>query len=1023
MNAKNRPSDPGKPRAENPTQPAAFAREPKVSVIVPVYGVARPLVDKCLDSILAQTYRNIELVIVNDGSPTDVRAIGSRYMAKDSRVKFVDLKQNGGLFHARIAGAEAATGEYLAFVDADDTISLDYIRLLATTACAHDSDIVLATTVIEPERGHAYIQNLAVELPFDHLADDAVFAEFMRQRGYNYIWHTVGSRLFSRRVWNVATKYTAKIRDHIVTTEDILHSFAIWSNARRVDRAVTAEYYYFRRADSSTMKRGNLKHAAKCVGDVVKVFARAEEILRAEGKLAKYRADFYGWRDYYAAIWRRTLDEDGFRIEPAAAPLYASLDRLARHRKYHDLKSEFHKIATETSPGLEKIKRQIADPRVEIVSFDMFDTLVVRPFANPTDLFWLMERDFRELVPGAGLLEFKDMRQLSEEIARDETDREDVTIEEIYGVMARKFAVPRKALTELENREIVYELRFLHERKIARELFDLAKYLGKKVIVTTDMYLPRAAIEQILARNGYGDYDELFLSSDLGKSKGAGGLYDHVAHALGAEPAAILHIGDNADIDVRAAKEHGFRAALLPKTTDALYGVNGVGADIFGRIFDREWSLARNSFGIRMALALAANKYFDNPFRPFQRDSTFNCSPEFMGYFALGLEMFVVSRWILRESKDADSLVFLARDGFLPQKIVAKLAKHSGKPAPRMHYFRTSRKAMILLAAPNAHRVADLQTFSGDYRVKESVLAALGTALRDGVDADKFAHKIARDRAHPLLADHLAEIAAAIDFKKVEALRAKFRSTFAEEFAGKVAVFDIGYSGKPEQMFTEIFAKNVKTLFMYRNFDEPYRRLGAENVRVFSHFDVVGARELAVSELGPSCVGYREQGGRLVPQFEGYRAGYYRWFVISRMQSAAAEFADDMCATFSAMELDAMRFDHDPRMFSAPLDTLMDRPSWVDAQIFRGIFHEDDVGPGNGDVYDTFYAPMFPEPDPLARLYSMNRLARVKYYLLHDRATMKDKVWKYSPLAFRLAKYPWDGARAVRRAVRRAREK
>ena len=94
--------------------------EPLISVIVPVYGVEAYL-NQCIDSILAQTHKNLEIILVDDGSPDRCPTICDEYARKDSRVRVIH-KKNGGLSDARNAGLEIATGEYIGFVDSDDWI-------------------------------------------------------------------------------------------------------------------------------------------------------------------------------------------------------------------------------------------------------------------------------------------------------------------------------------------------------------------------------------------------------------------------------------------------------------------------------------------------------------------------------------------------------------------------------------------------------------------------------------------------------------------------------------------------------------------------------------------------------------------------------------------------------------------------------------------------------------------------------------------------------------------------------------
>lgn len=100
----------------------------KVSVIIPVYKV-EPFIQKCVDSVIKQTYKNLEIILVDDGSPDNCPAICDKYAGKDPRVKVVH-KQNGGLSDARNFGIEASTGEYLTFIDSDDYVSKDFIEAL-----------------------------------------------------------------------------------------------------------------------------------------------------------------------------------------------------------------------------------------------------------------------------------------------------------------------------------------------------------------------------------------------------------------------------------------------------------------------------------------------------------------------------------------------------------------------------------------------------------------------------------------------------------------------------------------------------------------------------------------------------------------------------------------------------------------------------------------------------------------------------------------------------------------------------
>ena len=117
-----------------------MSRESIISVIVPAYNVEKYLA-RCVDSILDQTYEKLEVILVDDGSPDNCGAICDDYAAKDSRVKVIH-KENGGLSSARNAGLEAATGEYIAFVDSDDWLEQDAYEHLMKVMERHHAPLV-----------------------------------------------------------------------------------------------------------------------------------------------------------------------------------------------------------------------------------------------------------------------------------------------------------------------------------------------------------------------------------------------------------------------------------------------------------------------------------------------------------------------------------------------------------------------------------------------------------------------------------------------------------------------------------------------------------------------------------------------------------------------------------------------------------------------------------------------------------------------------------------------------------------
>src|SRR4051794_4889210 len=112
---------------------------PKISIVVPVYKVEK-YIKRCVDSILAQTYQDFELILVDDGSPDNCGKICDSLAKQDKRIKVIH-KENGGLSTARNAGIDVAVGEYIGFVDSDDWVTKDMFEYLLNLIEDNECDI------------------------------------------------------------------------------------------------------------------------------------------------------------------------------------------------------------------------------------------------------------------------------------------------------------------------------------------------------------------------------------------------------------------------------------------------------------------------------------------------------------------------------------------------------------------------------------------------------------------------------------------------------------------------------------------------------------------------------------------------------------------------------------------------------------------------------------------------------------------------------------------------------------------
>ena len=125
--------------------------EELISVVVPVYNVEK-YIDKCINSIINQTYKNLEIILVDDGSPDNCGNICDEYAKKDNRI-IVIHKENGGLSDARNTGIEVSKGKYITFIDSDDYISDNYVSFLYNLIIEYKADISIGKHYVLYENG------------------------------------------------------------------------------------------------------------------------------------------------------------------------------------------------------------------------------------------------------------------------------------------------------------------------------------------------------------------------------------------------------------------------------------------------------------------------------------------------------------------------------------------------------------------------------------------------------------------------------------------------------------------------------------------------------------------------------------------------------------------------------------------------------------------------------------------------------------------------------------------------------
>ena len=211
-------------------------KEDLISIIVPVYKVEKYLC-KCLNSIIYQTYKNIEVILVDDGSPDNSGNICDNYAKKDSRIKVIH-KENGGLAEARNAGLKIATGQYIGFVDSDDYIEEDMFETMYNLSKMYDAEISIVSYK-EWKNGIILNDMNSGELDI-YNKTEAIKELLIDSKIQSYMWN----KLFKRHLFENTEFPSSK------NFEDIATTLKLFEKSKTVIRLEVAKYNYIRRDDS-----------------------------------------------------------------------------------------------------------------------------------------------------------------------------------------------------------------------------------------------------------------------------------------------------------------------------------------------------------------------------------------------------------------------------------------------------------------------------------------------------------------------------------------------------------------------------------------------------------------------------------------------------------------------------------------------------------------------------------------------------------------------------------------------------
>ncbi len=276
----------------------------KISVVIPVYNVER-YIGLCLDSVINQTYKNLEIICVNDGSTDESLKIIEEYQEHDNRIKIIN-QENRGLSAARNTGIKQVTGDYIAFLDSDDWVEEDFYEKLYNACENNNADVSIGLTCY-------YYNNQNIQT--DRWVNQHAFAN------KNNIVETIEDRqniIYSCACWNKIYKTELIKKNNLsfpegLNIEDVPFTFAISILANKLVKVPEAKIFYRQQPDS-IMQKASSTRLPFCIFKIYEVCENFLESLKINGEIKKqYKQilenfeifNIYAWFGHVNKIFRK----------------------------------------------------------------------------------------------------------------------------------------------------------------------------------------------------------------------------------------------------------------------------------------------------------------------------------------------------------------------------------------------------------------------------------------------------------------------------------------------------------------------------------------------------------------------------------------------------------------------------------------------------------------------------------------------------------------------------------------------
>lgn len=435
--------------------------------------------------------------------------------------------------------------------------------------------------------------------------------------------------------------------------------------------------------------------------------------------------------------------------------------------------------------------------RYEVISFDIFDTLITRLCYEPDDLFEIMSKKIETLYGKA--VDYLKIRKAAEALAWEEK-KAYTNINDIYNKIPFVSDFTADEAEKLKCIEIELEMELAVPRMSMRNIFNRLKQEGKKIILVSDMYLTKDIITKILNKCGYSGWESMYISCEVGLRKDADTIWNMIFDIY--DKNKFIHCGDNWRSDGQAVGDRGGAVMAILNPRDEL--VISPYRDLFNNIKKSVYNslllgCAINAGAFNSPFALSPNT-FDLEFSSMENISYCVFAPLFIHYM----------NYLSLVPKKEEILLFLAREGYILMPLYEEWCKNRNIQLNRHNYFLASRRAAAVASISNESDIQNI-LFNNQYIGPERMLFLnrLGIDLGDNKNIDTLnLSPSEKDNILQLIHNNFGKIINQVNTES-ENYKNYFDSIVKKEERKNVSLVDIGYSGSIQLYLSKMLEEKL----------------------------------------------------------------------------------------------------------------------------------------------------------------------------------------------------------------------